>query len=562
MDSTSVKSTATSACFGRASFSRFSLATILALLACGHSLLAQTYTPLHTYSINKGNYSGVLTEGVISQGRDGYLYSTLNNAGTVSTGDSFKISTAGDYSVLNSFCLVAGCTDGSYPDGGLTLGTDGNYYGTTSGGGSKNVGTIFKVTKSGALTTLFSFTGGTEGGNPFFPPVEAQNGNYYGAAPAVYAGDYGALYKISSSGTVTTFVDFNYTNGNSPNNPTQGTDGSFYGSTRGGGSAGLGVVYKATTSGTVTVLHNFLGGTADGNFPVGSLVQGNDGNFYGVTFKGGASNAGIVFKITSSGKFTLLHSFVGGANDGAFPWTGLTLGTDGNFYGTTNQGGKGAGMIFKITPAGQESILYTFCSSTCLDGEYPATPLVQHTNGKFYGNTDGNSLGGSVFYSLDMGLGPFARLVTWKAAIAKKIGILGQGFTGTSSVSFNGTAASFSVVSDTYLTATVPAAATTGFVTVTTPTATLTSDRKFMVLPSITSFSPSSGPVGTSVTITGNNFTGATKVTFGGVKATSFTVVSDTKITATVPPGAVTGQIKVTTAGGTATSSSSFTVTP
>jgi len=189
---------------------------------------------------------------------------------------------------------------------------------------------------------------------------------------------------------------------------------------------------------------------------------------------------------------------------------------------------------------------------------------MQHTNGKFYGSVESggaNGLNGGVFYSLDMGLQPFASLVIWQGAKGKSVQILGQGFTGTSKVSFNGTSASFTVVSATYLTATVPAGATTGFITVTTPGATLTSNRKFYVLPTISSFTPTSGSVGTVVTITGNNLKGATKVTFGGVNATLFSVVSDTEITATVPTGAKTGKIQVTTTGGTAASSTSFTVT-
>ena len=296
-------------------------------------------------------------------------------------------------------------------------------------------------------------------------------------------------------------------------------------------------------------------------------MQASDGNLYGVTYQGGANNQGTVFKITTSGTYTLLYSFhdVAGS-DGINPWTGLAVGTDGNLYGTAQGGTHNSGVLFKISKTGSESVLYNFCSvSGCADGFFPQTPILQHTNGKFYGSVESGGAGGlngGVFYSLDMGLQPFAGLVTWQGAFGKNVEILGQGFTGTSKVSFNGTTASFTVVSDTYLTATVPAAATTGSITVTTPTGTLTSNRKFLIIPSILSFSPPSGPVGTLVTITGNNLKGTTKVTFGGVKATSFSVVSDTQLTATVPTGAVTGKIKVTTPGGTGSSATSFTVTP
>jgi hypothetical protein len=216
-----------------------------------------------------------------------------------------------------------------------------------------------------------------------------------------------------------------------------------------------------------------------------------------------------------------------------------------------------------MTTAGKLTILYNFCSVTgCVDGIYPKTPLVQHTNGRFYGSTSGNSLGGSVFYSLDMSLKPFAGLVNWSGKVTDTVEILGQGLTGTTGVSFNGTAANFKVVSDTYLTATVPSGATIGFVTVATPGGKLKSNRKFIVEPFISSFNPTSGKVGDPVTISGTSFTGATKVTFGGGVKATFAVKSDIEIDTSVPTGAITGKIQVTTPGGTATSATDFTVTP
>jgi uncharacterized repeat protein (TIGR03803 family) len=298
--------------------------------------------------------------------------------------------------------------------------------------------------------------------------------------------------------------------------------------------------------------------------PVGVLVQGNDGNFYGATYQGGAHNQGCIFKITPTGVLTLLYSFndVFGS-DAANPWTGLIAGSDGNFYGTSFGGAHNSGTLYKVTSAGIVTILYNFCSATgCVDGFSPETPPVQDTNGKFYGNTSGNSLGGSVFYSLDTGLAPFVNLVTRTGKVGKTIGILGQGFNGTTGVLFNGVAATFSNVSDTYMTATVPSGATTGLVTVTTFTNTLKSNRKFLVAPQVTTFNPASGTVGTSLMVTGVSFTQATKVTIGG-KAASFTVNSDTQVTAIVPAGARTGQkIIVTTPGGTASSAGTFAVVP
>jgi len=162
---------------------------------------------------------------------------------------------------------------------------------------------------------------------------------------------------------------------------------------------------------------------------------------------------------------------------------------------------------------------------------------------------------------LGLSASPFVKLVLSSGKVGGTVEVLGAGFNGVTKVKFNGTTAKYTVVSDTYLTVKVPAGATTGPVTVTTSAGTLSSSTPFRVIPKVLSFSPTSGPVGTSVMITGNSFTGATKVTFGGVKATSVTINSDTQITAEVPTGAKTGKIAVTTAGGTGSSSTVFTVT-
>ena len=211
-----------------------------------------------------------------------------------------------------------------------------------------------------------------------------------------------------------------------------------------------------------------------------------------------------------------------------------------------------------------------FTTSTVPQGATPLVTLLQHTNGTLYGDTE---LGGTgsvspcttgqcgVFYSLNLGLKPFVSLVSTSGKVGQTVEVLGQGFTGTKGVSFDGTPATFKVSSDTYLTATVPSGATTGSVTVTTPGGPLTSNKIFRVTPQIISFKPTSGTVGTKVQITGVSLTQTTKVTFGGVQATSFKVNSDTQVTATVPTGAKTGKIAITTPGGTAVSGGIFTVT-
>src|SRR5215469_10586993 len=545
--------------------------TLLSLIAASFLLTAtlansQTYTKLYSYTIGAGANAGIGFPQIMSQGRDGNLYSTISNGGTHNVGSMYMMTTAGTPTTVYSFCSLTSCADGQYPFGGVTLGFDGNFYGTTQSGGSKGAGSVFKITPTGTLTTLWNFGNGTDESVPLFTTVLGKDNNMYGVSLGQYVGQSGAFFKVTTStGVFKALKDFAYANGATPNLPIPGTDGNFYGTTQGGGdpTCHCGVVYKATATGAITVLHKFKGYPNDGYWPHGTLVQGNDGNFYGTTYQGGAHNQGTVFKITPAGIFTLVYSFYYGGGtsfDPVNPQAGLTLGPDGNFYGVGAGGGtKAAGAIFKITPAGSETVLYNFCAVACSDGFGAATPLVLHTDGKFYGNTNGNSLGGSVFYRLDVGFKPLVDLVNWSTKVGQTVEILGQGFTGTTKVSFGGVSAPFNNVSDTYMTATVPAGALTGSVVVTTFTNSMTSNRKFLVIPQIKSFAPTSGIVGSGVVITGVSLTQATKMIFGG-KPAAFTVKSDTQITAVVPVGAKTGKIAITTAGGTSTSSTNFTV--
>jgi hypothetical protein len=237
--------------------------------------------------------------------------------------------------------------------------------------------------------------------------------------------------------------------------------------------------------------------------------------------------------------------------------------------------------VFEITPDATMTTLYNFCSTIedgiCLDGNYSGASLLQATDGTFYGTTSGGGNGtycnpyndgictlanpGTIF-SLSTGLGPFVETQTASGKVGTAVKILGTNLKGATGVTFNGTAAVFKVVSNSEITATVPTGAGTGFVTVTTPSAALTSNRQFRVTPKITSFTPPSGLVGTTVTITGVSLAQTTMVTFGGVQPAIFNANSDTEVTATVPTGAVTGTVAITTAGGTAASTKSFKVTP
>ena len=527
------------------------LAVLVLLIVSGLNVArAQTYADIYNFD---GTAHGCCPDypQVVAQGRDGNLYGVTSGGGTNGVGVVFKITPAGTLTVLYNFDTTHGAT----PRGGLTLGGDGNFYGTTDSGGTSGFGTIFKITTTRILTVLYNFTGAADGGHPDTPPTMGSDGNFYGTTSLATA------YKITPTGT---FTLLGATPGRSFSPLIQAGNGIFYGTTPEGGTNGTGSVFKLTASGTVSVLYSF--DTTHGAAPYGPLIQGSDGNLYGTTTAGGARGGGVVFKLTLNGALSLLHSFVPNVpTDGNFPIAGLIQATDGNFYGVTSLGGNvdsglgGHGVIFKIVPATKAySVLYNFDGT---NGSTPEATPVQHTNGKIYGLTNqGGSLSEGVVYSFDLSLAPFVKLFSTSGKIGATIQTEGTGFTGTTNVSFNGVAATFTIKSDTFLTTTVPPGATTGFVTVTTPNGTLTSSVQFKVVPTVSGFSPSSGPVGTDVTITGTGLTQTNKVTFGGVAATTLTVNSDTQVTATVPTGAITGKIVVTTPGGTASSSAVFTV--
>jgi len=530
------------------------LAAILAVAAFGIPGAHAQYADIHDF--NTPSVVSPLYSGILAQGRDGNLYGVASAGGTSGFGGVFKITPAGVFSVIYNF---DGPAHGKTPRGGLTLGTDGNFYGTTSQGGTSNYGNIFQITPAGVLTVLHAFSY-NDGGNPYSSPIQGIDGNFYGTTKAGGTGS-GTIYKIAPSGTFTSLHSFSFAECSTPvAPPIQGTDGNFYGACQAGGAAGGdGSIIKFTAAGVVTVLYSF--DFTHGSHPNGPLVQGSDGNFYGTTSGGGSLDGGVVFKLTSAKVLTVLYNFDAkpASVDGKLVDAGLVQGTDGNFYGVTDGGGtNGFGILYKISAAGVYKVLYNFVQAT---GSVPQTTLRQHTNGKLYGeaNSGGaNSLGALFNYAL--GLKPFISALPTSGKVAKGVGILGTGLTGTTSVSFNGTSTTFHVVSDNYLTTSVPAGATSGYITAVTPGGTLKSNQKFRVTPVILSFSPPNGAVGTSVTINGTSFTGASKVTFGGGKTAVPLVGSDSQITATVPAGAVTGKIQVTTPGGRATSPTVFTV--
>lgn len=469
------------------------------------------------------NYSnGAEPVAPLVQGTDGLYGTTQFGLTNNYFGTLFKITPASGLKTLYHFCSQNGlpCPIGAEPMAPLLLATDGVFYGTTIYGGPPacsvgfGCGTAFKVTPT-SVTELYGFCAQpscTDGAYPSAGLVQAADGSFYGTT--TIGGSYftacqlgcGTIFKIAGGvlSTVYSFCAQPYcVDGFDPSGPLlQATDGKFYGTTAGAGGNGEeggGTIFKMTADGTLTTLYTFNGNGVDGLLPAGGLVQGSDGNFYGATGEGGLYNdAGTVFKITPGGTLTTMYNFCAqpGCPDGKLTYAALVQGTDGNFYGTTLYGGdspcipEGCGTVFQITPSGTLTTLHSFGGS---DGQFPYAGLVQATDGKFYGTTafggvgsctnGGAPIGCGTIFSLDMGLGPFVTFVRSYGKVGQTGGILGQGFAGTSSVSLNGIQASFTVVSDTFIKATVPAGATTGFVTVTTPSRTLTSNVPFHVLP-------------------------------------------------------------------------------
>jgi len=435
------------------------------------------------------------------QGTNGYLYGTTAAGGANDEGTVFRMSVAGKLTTLYSFCLQSGCSDGAVPNAGLIQATDGNFYGTTNVGGNNNNGTVFKITPAGILTTIYRFcslSGCQDGSNPSAGLLQASDGSFYGTTynGGAYGG--GIVFKMTKAGVLTTTLSFNGANGWNPlfGSLIQGNDGNLYGTTVNGGANegcggfGCGIVFRMTLRGNLTTLYTFCAQSncADGMSPFGGLIQGTDGYLYGTTTNGG-TGYGTTFKLTGPGKLATLHSF--NFSDGGYPEAGLVQGTDGNFYGTTPEGGTSGlgGTLFEITPAGDFTTLYSFCSeANCADGNGAFSGLVQATSGALYGatftgGTSSNCIGGcGTAFILPTGLAPFVETRLSSGRPGARVIVLGSDLTGTSAVSFNGTPAVFTVVSPTEIVATVPIGATSGLVTVSTPKGTLTSNKAFQVL--------------------------------------------------------------------------------
>lgn len=288
--------------------------------------------------------------------------------------------------ILRSFGTSNGANaTGANPYGGVIQGKNGNLYGTTTfGGGGNNLGTVYSMKPDGTLfkSVKLTFAKGTR---PFFTLLEGSDGNFYGPASRGGSADLGTVLKLTPTGIVTAL--FTFTNSTQQGEvPTgrliQAANGNFYGTTRGGGSGlACGTAFQLTPSGQFTQLIDFQ---CIVQSPNAGVIQGNDGNFYGTSEFGGSPSQGTIFRVRPTGALKILRAF--NASNGAKPLSGLVQGSDGNFYGTTAQGGssKNAGTVFRMTPAGQLTVLWRFNGT---NGKQPTGTLLPSGDGGFYGTT-------------------------------------------------------------------------------------------------------------------------------------------------------------------------------
>jgi uncharacterized repeat protein (TIGR03803 family) len=604
-----------------------SVLAVMALAAIG-SVTAQAQGYNVFYAFEQSATAPGSPSGVVAQGIDGNLYGYSDYGGNNPSckvkkgcGTIYRITpcqgcTPAPPIVLYSFASYDNC------GWGLTLGSDNNFYGACQTGGA-GYGYAYQFipngTGPGTLTPLYTFCKSgppcNDGAITTARPTEGRDGNYY--LNTIAGGNPSCITVLSANGCGTIFqlvpppqpggnwtgnVLYSFPPNNNLVNPsgvlTLGSDGNLYGTTQGSAynqrdlptcPPNCGAIYSISTAGgqTPIVLHTFGGQNAnppDGATPTKGVIQGTDGNFYGSTEQGGANGLGFVYKMTADGEVKAFPPIPLSPFDYSFTVTdaangvprAMTQGSDSNFYGDARdcddlgedgcQYYKGYGGIFEITPEGTFSWVHEFGGQ--LDGANPDSK-VSHTSGVIYGVTGlGGEFNDGVMYSVtlnDVEQPQFCRPQVLAGQAGVAIGILGQGFTsGSSVVEFGGVPAAITSITPTFITATIPTTAQTGPVTVTTGSITLNSLQTFYVLPNITGFGPPSGPVGTSVTITGTGWSQKSAQTigvrFGSVNA-KFTVNSSTQVTAIVPKGAVTAPIYITTAEGTAVSATDFTVT-
>jgi uncharacterized repeat protein (TIGR03803 family) len=322
-------------------------------------------------------------------GPNGSLYGSTFYGGVNGSGVVYQLDMGRHQSVLYSFDLRTANGFGQ-TTGPLISDSKGNLYGTTFIGQADagyGYGVVYKLDTEGHAAVLHNFTGGADGADPYGGVIRDSKGNLYGTANFGGAWGAGVVFKIDTSRNLS--VLYNFTGGSDGGYPldhvTSDASGNLYGTTNGGGVWGAGVVFKVDTSGNETPLYSFTGG-ADGGSPYGGVVSDAAGNLYGTTSSGGSSGAGVVYMVDTSGNETVLYSFTGGADGGGPLWVDLARDAAGNLYGTTSGGGaSGAGVVFKVDASGDETPLYSFTGGA--DGGIPYAGVILAPNGNLYGTT-------------------------------------------------------------------------------------------------------------------------------------------------------------------------------
>ncbi len=365
-------------------------------------------TVLHAFSGRPDGYSPV----DLIQASDGSLYGTtfyggaypdvMPQPGQPGSGTVFKLTPPNQEEVFYSFGALTGAADGEAPRA-LIQGAAGDFYGTTAGGGAAGHGTVFKLTSTGVQTVLHAFQASSSGAVDGIEPnglVQGRDGNLYGTTLFGGTDDQGTVFRVTLGGAETLLHAFSASgDGRLPGSLIQADDGNLYGVTGIGGAFDNGTVFKITPAGDESVLYSFGGGSnqSDGYRPSGGFIQARDGNFYGTTADGGTNDCGVIFKLTPAGEQSVVYSFTGTA-DGCDPGS-LIQGSDGNLYGTDAYGQRTAGAVFRLTPAGVFTVLYSFAGES--DGSTPAV-VVQSSDGTLYGLTSYGGLGNNgVVFRLD-----------------------------------------------------------------------------------------------------------------------------------------------------------------
>ena len=375
-----------------------------------------TYTVLYSFS----GPDGAQPFASLVQDTEGNLYGTTLSGGTYNNGVVFKLSPDGTETVLHHF---SGGADGGTPFAGLIQDSAGNLYGTAANGGASGSGTVFEISATGAFTVLHSFAGGADGIGPQGGLIQDSKGNLFGTTFAGGASNHGVVFELNSAGQETVLYTFTGTTdgGNPYAGLTRDNNGNFYGTATFGGPSNAflcngvhpacGVVFKLSLEGEERVLYQFLG-QSGGGVPLGGVIRGKTGNIYGTTQTGGSFNAseecgkseppgcGVVFQLNPAGKEKVLHTFSGtntcalGGSDGGFSAAGVIQDAAGNLYGTTAFAGgcTDAGMIFKLAPSGEETQVYVFSGGT--DGAHPWAGLIRDSSGNLYGTASGGGSNG------------------------------------------------------------------------------------------------------------------------------------------------------------------------